>query len=55
MVEVQIEHHQDFLPGRLFFVLHLLVNSVIIMAIARKAVEHFFILTQFFPYMRKQG
>ena len=39
----------------LFFVLHLLVNSVIIMAITRKAVEHVFILIQFFSYLRKQG
>ena len=40
--------------SRLFFVLHLLANSVIIMAIARKAVERVFILIQFFPYSRKQ-
>ena len=41
--------------SRLFFVLHLLVNIVIIMAITRKAVEHVFILIQFFSYLRKQG
>ena len=41
--------------SRLFFVLHLLVNSVIIMVIARKAVEHVFISIQFFSYLRKQG
>ena len=41
--------------SRLFFVLHLLLNSVIIMAITRKAVEHVFILIQFFSYLRKQG
>ena len=40
--------------SRLFFVLHLLVNSVII-AITRKAVEHVFILIEFFFYLRKQG
>ena len=36
-----------FCDSRLFFVLHLLLNSVIIMAITRKAVEHVFILIQF--------
>ena len=41
--------------SRLFFALHLLVNSVIIIAITRKAVEHVFILIQFFSYLRKQG
>ena len=41
--------------SRLFFVLHLLVNKVIIMAITKKAVEHVFILIQFFSYFRKQG
>ena len=41
--------------SRLFFVLHLLVNSLIIMVIARKAVEHVFIPVQFFSYLRKQG
>ena len=41
--------------SRLFFVLHLLVNSVIIMARTRKAVEHVFILIKFFSYLRKQG
>ena len=40
--------------NRLFFVLHLLVNSVIIMAIARKAVKCVFILMQFFSYLGKQ-
>ena len=41
--------------SRLFFVPHLLVNSVIIMVTARKAVEHVFVLIQFFSYLRKQG
>ena len=41
--------------SRLFFVLHLLLNSVIIMAITRKPVEYAFILIQFFSYLRKQG
>ena len=41
--------------SRLFFVLHLFVNIVIIMAITRKAAEHVFILIQFFSYLRKQG
>ena len=41
--------------SRLFFVLQLLVTSVIVMAIARKAVERVFILIQFFSYLRKQG
>ena len=41
--------------SRLFFVLHLLLNSVIIMAVTRKTVEHVFILIQFFSYLRKQG
>ena len=41
--------------SRLFFVLHLLVNSVIIMVIARKVVERVFVLIQFFSYLRKQG
>ena len=41
--------------SRLFFVLHLLVNRVMVMAIARKAVESIFILMQFFSYPRKQG
>ena len=40
--------------SRLFFVLHLLVKSVIVMAIARKAVKHIFILIQFFSYLGKQ-
>ena len=40
--------------SRLFFALYLLVNSVIIMVIAGKAVERVFILTQFFSYLRKQ-
>ena len=35
--------------------LHLLVNRVIIMTIARKVVERVFILIQFFSYLRKQG
>ena len=35
--------------------LHLLVNSVIIMVIARKTVERVFILIQFLSYLRKQG
>ena len=41
--------------SRLFFVLHLLVNDVIVMAIARETVERVFILIQFFTYLRKQG
>ena len=40
--------------NRLFSVLHLLVNSVIVMTIARKAVECVSILIQFFSYLRKQ-
>ena len=36
-----------FCHSRLFFVLHLLLNSVIIMAITRKVVEHVSILIQF--------
>ena len=40
--------------SRLFFVVHLLVNRVIVMAIARKAVESISILMQFFSYPRKQ-
>ena len=48
------KHHQDLLPSRLFFVLHLLANRVIIMTIARKVVERVFILIQFFSYLRKQ-
>ena len=38
-----------------FFVLHLLVNSVIILAIARNAVERVFIRIRFFSYLGKQG
>ena len=41
--------------SRLPFVLHLLVNRIIIMTIARKVVERVFILIQFFPYLRKHG
>ena len=41
--------------SRLFFALYLLVNSVIIMVIAGKAVERVFILKQFFSYLRNQG
>ena len=40
--------------SRLFFVLHLLVNRIIIMTIARKVMECVFILIQFFSYLRKQ-
>ena len=35
--------------------LFLLLNSVIIMAITRKAIKHVFILIQFFSYLIKQG
>ena len=42
-------------PSRLLFVLHLLVNSVIIIAIARKAVEQVFLLIQLFSCLRKQS
>ena len=41
--------------SRLFLVLQLLVNWIIIMTIARKVVGHVFILIQFFSYLRKQG
>ena len=41
--------------SRLFLVLHLLVNTVIIMAIARKGVERVFILIQFFSCLIKWG
>ena len=41
--------------SRLFFVLHLLVNRITILTIARNLVEHVFILIQFFFYLRKQG
>ena len=41
--------------SRLFFVLHLLVNSEIVMVIARKVVDCVFTLIQFFSYLRKQG
>ena len=34
--------------------LYLLVNSVIIMVIARKSVERVFILIQFFSYLKKR-
>ena len=57
VVVVQIETSSKF-PVTvvwLLFVLHLLVNSVIIMVIARTAVERVFILIQFFCYLRKQG
>ena len=47
---IKISRHSN-----LFFVLHLLVNSVFIMKIARKAVECVFILIQLFSYLRKQG
>ena len=40
---------------RLVFVLHLLLNRVILLVIARKAVKSIFILVQFFLYPRKQG
>ena len=39
--------------SRLVFMLHLLVNSVIIVAITRKAVEPVFILIQFFLLLEK--
>ena len=56
VVEVQREPSSRFpvIVG-CFFVLHLLVNSVIIMVIARKEVEGVFILIQIFSYLRKQG
>ena len=55
-VEVQIETSSRFpVTVDCFFVLHLLINSVIIMVITRKAVERVFILIQFYSYLRKQG
>ena len=47
VVEVHIETSSRFPATVDFFVLHLLVNSVIIMAIARKAVERVFIVIKF--------
>ena len=41
--------------SRLFFVLILLVNRVIIMTIARKTVERVFIVIQFSSYLTKQA
>ena len=56
VVEVQVTASSKF-PATVgcSFVLHLLVNSVIILAIARKAVERVFIRIRFFSYLRKQG
>ena len=56
VVEVQIETSSRF-PATVgcFFVLHLLVNRIIIMTIARKVMECVFILIQFLFYLRKQG
>ena len=48
VVEVKTETSSRFpVTVDLFFVLHLLVKSVIIMIIARKAVERVFMLIQF--------
>ena len=56
VIEVQIATSTRFhANNRLFFMLHLLVNGVIVMAIARETVEHVFVPIQFFPYLRKQG
>ena len=54
-VEVQRETLSKF-PATVgcFFVQHLLVNSVIAMAIARKTVERVFIPIQFFFYLIEQ-
>ena len=55
VIEVQIATSSRFPVTVDCFVLHLLVNNVIVMAIARKAAERVFILIQFFCYLRKQG
>ena len=55
VIEVQIAASSRFPATVDCFVLHLLVNSVIVMTIARKAAERVFILIQFFCYLRKQG
>ena len=57
MVQAQIETSLRFpaIVNYVLYVMHLLVKKVIILAITRKAVEHAFILIQFFSYLRKQG
>ena len=56
VLEVELQRETSRFPAAVgcFFVLHLLVKSVIVMAIARKAVKHIFILIQFFSYLGKQ-
>ena len=41
--------------SRRFFVLQLLFKRVTVVAIARKTIEHIFILIQFCSYLRKKG
>ena len=54
VVEVQIELLLRFpVTVGCFLCCFLLVNSVIIMVIARKSVERVFILIQFFSYLKK--